>query len=154
MGALVGWASREDGGAFDQTAKELYGIPEARAKALEAMWRSLDRSYADYFVRHLDDPDSEVQRMAIRGVGYCQVRGEVNHLKEFFDDEDVREDALFAYAMAAPADPTPSRMRSLFNKIDAEASLNDEERELVALALDERMMLAGKDRIFFQEEDD
>lgn len=153
-GALVGWASREDGGAFDQAAKELYGIPEARAKALEAMWRSLDRSYADYFVRHLDDPDTEVQRMAIRGVGYCQVRGEVNHLKEFFDDEDVREDALFAYAMAAPADPTPSRMRSLFNKIDAEASLNDEERELVALALDERMLLAGKERIFFQEEQD
>ena len=154
LGALVGWASRDGGKDFDRTAKELYQIPEGRAKALEAMWRSLDRSYADYFIRHLEDPDSEVQRMAIRGVGYCQVRGEVNHLKEFFEDEDVREDALFAYAMAAPADPTPSRMRALFNKIDAEASLSDDERELVALALDERMLLAGKERVFFTDDDE
>lgn len=154
LGALVAWAMREGGAEFDATARRLYQQPEARAKVLEAMWRSLDRRYADFFVKHLDDPSLEVQRMAVRGVGYCQVRGEVNHLKEFFDDEDLREDALFSYAMAAPADPTPSRMRSLFNKIDAEASLSEGERELVALALDERMLLAGKERVFFTEDEE
>ena len=154
LGALVGWASRDGGKEFDRTVRELYALPEARGRVLEAMWRSLDRSYADFFVRHLEDADSEVQRMAIRGVGYCQVRGEVNHLAEFFDDADLREDALFAYAMAAPAETTPSRMRSLFKKISDEASLSDDERELVALAIDERMLLAGKDRIFFRDEDE
>jgi hypothetical protein len=33
----------------------LYAIPEGRAKALEAMWRSVHSSFKAYFAKHLND---------------------------------------------------------------------------------------------------
>ena len=145
-GCLVGLALL-DAPIHDQ-AVLLYQNPEIRPKVLEAMWRSLDRRFGKYFVSHLDDPHLETQRIAIRGVGYLQMRGELARLKAFWGEEELREDALYAFALAAPSDPTPSALRSLLKRINADAKLSEDETELVMLALDERLRMAGKSPVF------
>jgi hypothetical protein len=145
-GCLVGLALL-DAPIYDQ-AVLLYQNPEIRPKVLEAMWRSLDRRFGKYFVTHLEDPHLDTQRFAIRGVGYLQMRGELAKLKSFWDEEELREDALYAFALAAPADPTPSSLRSLLKRITADAQLSEDEAELVMLALDERLRMAGKGPVF------
>lgn len=134
--------------------EQFYQNTASRRDAMEAMWRSNNPRWADYFLRHLDDADVELQRSAIRGVGFCQVRGESNRLKSFWRDDELREEALYAYALAAPSDASPARMRSLLKKIDDEAGLSEQERELVMLALDERMQMAGKEPVFFPDEEE
>lgn len=145
-GCLVGLALL-DAPIHDQ-AVALYQHPEIRPKVLEAMWRSLDRRFGKYFVNHLDDPHLETQRIAIRGVGYLQMRGELARLKAFWGEEELREDALYAFALAAPADPTPSSLRSVLKRMNADANLSEDETELVMLALDERLRMAGKSPVF------
>lgn len=159
-GALVGLAfGADDDGLTEPYVKQFYQNVASRRDAMEAMWRSNDKRWADYFMKHMADPDIELQKAAIRGVGFCQVRGEANRLKQFFADEELRGDALYAYALAVPSDPSPARMRALFKKIDTEAGLSESEREFVMIALDERMELAGKPAVFLarpeeDEEDD
>jgi hypothetical protein len=89
-------------------------------------------------------------------VGYLQMRGELAKLKAFWNEEELREDALYAFALAAPSDPTPSSLRSLLKRINADANLSEDETELVMLALDERLRMAGKSPVFvpFESEDD
>ena len=145
-GCLVGLALL-DAPIHDQ-AVLLYQNPEIRLKVLEAMWRSLDKRFGKYFVTHLDDPHLETQRIAIRGVGYLQMRGELGRLKALWAEEELREDALYAFALAAPSDPTPSALRSLLKRITADAHLSEDETELVMLALDERLRMAGKSPVF------
>ncbi len=145
-GCLVGLALL-DAPIHDQ-AIALYQNPEIRPKVLEAMWRSLDRRFGKYFVSHLDDPHLETQRIAIRGVGYLQMRGELARLKAFWGEDELREDALYAFALAAPADPTPSSLRSVLKRMNADANLSEDEAELVMLALDERLRMAGKSPVF------
>ena len=148
-GALVGLAFGADDDALTEPyVKQFYESAPSRRDAMEAMWRSNDKRWANYFMQHLADPDIELQKAAIRGVGFCQVRGEANRLKQFFADEELRGDALYAYALAVPSDPSPSRMRALLKKIDTEAGLSENEREFVMMALDERMQLAGKPAVF------
>ncbi len=132
--------------------ESLYAFPEVRAKALEAMWRSLDRSFASYFPAHLDDADLETQRQAIWGVGYLAIRSEARRLERFFEEEDLRADALFAYALAVPAQIAPSRIRSLYRKIETLAGgLSEGEADLIRLALDERLALGGFSPVFYQD---
>ena len=145
-GCLVGLALL-DAPIHDQ-AVLLYQNPDIRPKVLEAMWRSLDKRFGKYFVSHLDDPHLETQRIAIRGVGYLQMRGELAKLKSFWGEDELREDALYAFALAAPSDPTPSALRSLLKRMNADANLSEDETELVMLALDERLRMAGKSPVF------
>jgi len=66
-------------------------------------------------------------------------------------DEDLREDALFAYALAIPGKDSPAFLRSLLKKIETEAGgFSEEEEEIVRTALDERLRAAGKPPIFQQ----
>ena len=154
-GALVGLAFGADDDALTEPfVKQFYENVTSRRDAMEAMWRSNDKRWAGHFMKHLDDADLELQKAAIRGIGLCQIRGEANRLKQFFGDEELRSDALYAYALAVPSDPSPSRMRSLLKRIDAEAGLSENEREFVMMALDERMELAGKPPVFLIEEDE
>ncbi|MCU0245813.1 MAG: hypothetical protein MUC42_04525 [Bryobacter sp.] len=133
----------------------LYDMPGGRAKALEAMWRSLDPEFAVYFPKHLEDSDVAVRKQAIRGIGYTMQRGELGRLRSYFEDADVREDALHAYAMTLPGEPTAAKMRSLLNRVDKDAGgLDEAEAEVVQMALDERMRLAGKSAVFFRDEDE
>lgn len=153
-GLLVGLAPEADRNDVRKAVTELYDIPGGRAKALESMWRSVHPSFRDYFAKHLDDADLEVRRGAIWGVGYYGVRSEVDRLRKLFDHEELRSDALFAYALAMPAEVSRGRVKGLLTRIEKDANgLSEMEEELVKAALDERLMLAGKEPVFLQQED-
>jgi len=153
-GAAVGLyavADREDVSKAIEALYEEDGVA-ARAKALESMWRSLWKPYARFFPPHLDDPKKEIVRQALRGAGYFQLAGHADKIASYFDREgdfeDLREDALFAYALAMPGETTRGRIRGMLRKIDSIANLSASEAELVMFALDERLRLAGLDPVF------
>ena len=156
-GAAVGLYAVADRDNSRKAIEALYeegGV--ARAKALESMWRSLWKPYARFFAQHLDDLDKNILRQAIRGTGYFQITGHADKIASYFDREgdleDLREDALFAYALAMPGETTRGRIRGMLRKIDALAELSASEAELVMFALDERLRLAGLDPVFAAED--
>lgn len=157
-GAAVGLYSVADRDDVRQGIEALYEIGgEARAKALEAMWRSLWPAYSRYFAPLLDDSDPKILREALRGVGYFRLSREAGKIATFFDREEpfdkLREDALFAYALAMPGETTRGRVRGMLRKIDQLANLTSFEAQLVEFALDERLRLSGLDPVFEGEED-
>ena len=117
------------------------------------MWRSFDRQFADYFPRHLEDPDLETKRQAIWGIGYMGLGSYAGKLSSMIvEDEQLRPDALFAYSLSVPAEISRGRVRGLFRKIeDVAAGLSQGEIELVQLALDERLAMNGLDPVFSTE---
>jgi HEAT repeat protein len=153
-GALIGLASKlKNNRDLRSFAEEFYHNDVTRAKALEAMWKSFDRSFAEYMPQHLDDADEDVQRAAIWGVGYLGITAASEQLVRLFDDQDLRSDALFAYALSARHEISKARIHGLYRKIEEAAEgLTERESELVQLALDERLMLNGKEPVFFREE--
>jgi hypothetical protein len=121
---------------------------------LEAMWRSLHPSFREYFARHLADPDLEIRRGAVWGIGYYGLKSELDRVRKLFDDEELRSDALFAYALAVPADVSRGRMKGLLARVEKDAQgFSEMEEELVKAALDERLMLAGKEPFFGEQRD-
>ena len=157
-GAAVGLYAVADRDDINQALQALYeedGVV-ARAKALESMWRSLWKPYARFFPQHLDDPNRQILRQAIRGAGYFQLTRYADKIASYFNREDdtdddigdLREDALFAYALAMPGETTRGRIRGMLRKIDTIARLSSSEAELVMFALDERLRLAGLDPVF------
>jgi hypothetical protein len=157
-GAAVGLhlvADRDDVRKGIEALYELDG--KARAKALEAMWRSLWPPYAKYFPSNLDDTRPEILRPALRGAGYFQLTRCADKIAKFFDREEpyanLREDALFAYALAMPGETTRGRVRGMLRKLDGLAGLTSYETELVEFALDERLRLSGLDPVFAAEQD-
>ncbi len=153
-GLLVGLAPEADRNEVRQAMADLYEQPEGRAKALEAMWRSVHPSFRDHFAKHLDDVDLEVRRGAIWGVGYYGLKTEMEHIRKLFDDEDLRSDALFSYALIVPGELSRGRMKGLLTKVEKDArGLSEMEEQLVKAALDERLMLAGKEPFFSAQED-
>ena len=153
-GLMVGLAPEADRNEVRQAILSLYQNPAGRAKALEAMWRSVHPSFRDNFANHLDVPDLEVRRAAIWGVGYYGLKSELDRLRKFFEDEELRSDALFAYALTLPSELSRGRMKGLLARVEKDAKgLSEGEEELVKAALDERLMLAGKEPVFLQQED-
>ena len=153
-GLLVGLAPEADRNEVRKAIVQLYDDPLGRAKALEAMWRSLHPSFREYFAKHLDDSDLETRRGALWGVGYYGLRSELDRVRKLLEDLDLRSDALFAYALAIPAEVSRGRMKGLLARIEKDANgLSDIEEELVKAALDERLLLAGKEPVFAQQED-
>jgi hypothetical protein len=153
-GLLVGLSPEADRDEVRVAVNELYKTPGGRAKALEAMWRSVHPSYRENFARHLNDADLESRRAAVWGVGYYGIRSELDKIRALFDDEELRSDALFAYTLAVPAEVTRGRIKGLLARVDRDAKgLSEMEEELVKAALDERLMLAGKEPFFTQEAD-
>jgi hypothetical protein len=127
----------------------------ARAKALESMWRSLYKPYSKYFAPHLDDKDIGVLRQALRGAGYFRLTRYADKIATYFDGEgdleDLRDDALFAYALAMPGETTRGRARGMLRKVDSLAHLAPDEIQLVMFAIDERLRLHGLDPVFESE---
>ncbi len=153
-GLIVGLAPESDRNEIREAIGALYETKAGRAKALEAMWRSMHPSFRDNFAKHLDDDDLEVRRGAIWGVGYYGLKGELDKIRKLFDHEELRSDALFAYALAVPTEVSRGRMKSLLAKIEKEArGLSDLEEDLIKAALDERLMLAGKEPFFAAQQD-
>jgi hypothetical protein len=163
-GAAVGLYAVADRDDVNQALQALYEEGEApeksaaRAKALESMWRSLWKPYARFFPQHLEDPNKEILRQALRGAGYFQLTRHADKIASYFDREDdledLREDALFAYALAMPGETTRGRIRGMLRKIDTIAKLSSSEAELVMFALDERLRLAGLDPVFAADDPD
>jgi hypothetical protein len=126
-----------------------------RAKALETMWRSLWEPYAKYFPQHLDDKDPAIVREALRGAGYFQLTRYTDKIAKYFDAAEpfhrLREDALFAYAIAMPGETTRGRVRGMLRKIDSISPLTQFETELVEFALDERLRLHGLQPVFSEK---
>jgi hypothetical protein len=154
-GAVVALAHQADNPAVAKAIETLYGDPRGRAKALKAMARSLDRRFASYPPKHLDDPDLEIKRQAIWGVGYLGLASEAPRLELFFDDHEFRSDALFAYALSVPGETSRSRAHALLNKIeDVADGFSADDEMLVKIALDQRLMLHGIKPVFFPDESD
>jgi hypothetical protein len=152
-GALLGLARDAGNEPIRTFAIKFYENPMLRVQAMEAMRNSFDRTFAEYFPKHLDDADPEVKREAIYGVGYLGITDRADALKPFFDDDEYRSDALFAFALSTRAEISRGRIRALFRKIeDMAGGFAEEEVEIVQLALDERLMLHGHKPVFFGED--
>ncbi len=131
---------------------EVFEAPETRAAAVEAMWRSADRTYTPYVKQALEDAADDVREQALLAVGYLGLTGELSRLKNFFSDPNLRPAALMGYSLAVPARDTPAHMRSLLKKIEKLAGgLEPEEADIVRLALDQRLAAAGEQPMFGME---
>ena len=163
-GAAVGLYAVADRDDVRKGIEALYALGgKARIKALEAMWRSLWEPYAKFFPEHLDDTkpenkDVELLRHALRGAGYFRLTRHIERIASFFDRpdpyDDLRDDALFAYALAMPGETTRGRIKGMLRKIDSLAHLSQTETELVMFALDERLRLHGLAPVFEAEQAD
>ena len=122
-----------------------YAGEETRAKAIEAMARSFDRSFAPIMVKHLSDADHDRRHAALWGIGYLRVHSEAPRLEKLFLDPEWRGEALYCYALCAPADDSRLGLRQLEERMNKLAEgLEDEEREIVHSAFDLRLEMAGK----------
>ena len=158
-GAGVGLYAVADRDDVRRGLEALYALGgKPRIRALEAMWRSLWQPYAKYFPQHLDDKDPELLRHALRGAGYFRLTAHADKIASYFDRDEpldeLRDDALFAYALAMPGETTRGRIKGMLRKIDGIARLNPAETELVKFALDERLRLHGLAPVFEAEQAD
>lgn len=153
-GALVGLAQLSDDHEIQNTMLEFYRDPATRHKAVEAMWRSLDPEFGEYFSKHLEDEDHALRRIALRGAGFQGMAWEAGRIRKSIAIPELREDALFAYAMSIPSEITAGRVRSLLARIDKDAGgLRPPELGVVQMALDERLRRAGKPPIFRDDDE-
>ncbi len=158
--AAVGLYAFADKDVARRGIEALYDLGgHGRAKALEAMWRSLWEPYAKYFAPHLEETEEiAILRQALRGAGYFRLTKHAEKIASYFDREGdletLREDALFAYALAMPGETTRGRIRGMLRKIDGIADLDATETDLVMFALDERLRLNGLAPVFAEEEGD
>jgi hypothetical protein len=150
---LYGVADREEVRRGVEALYEEGGT--ARAKALETMWRSMWKPFAKYFAPHLEDKDPEILKQALRGAGYFRLTRYADKIATYFDGtgdlEDLRDDALFAYALAMPGETTRGRARGMLRKVDSLTHLTPSETHLVMFAIDERLRLHGLDPVFDAE---
>lgn len=155
-GALIGLAMYMRDPDVRRQAEDFYRRPQARAAAMRAMRLSHDRTLADYFPRHLDDPDPEIRREAVWGVGALGIASRAEELKKFFDDkEGLRDVAIFSYTLATPHETGRAHVPGLCRKVEQQAGgLDEEEQELVKTAIDQRLMLHGYKPVFFPDEED
>ena len=149
-GLLVALSDHLDDSPIRGRVEALYQLGGfARQKALEAMRHSWNRRFAPYFPPHLDDPDPDILREAIWGVGFLAIHDSAEKLKRFFDDPDLRLDALYSYALGVRAEISRGRIHALYRKIRQSAGGLDEEDELVVRgALDRRLELHGHAPVF------
>lgn len=137
------------------TIRELQAIPEARARAIRAMWHSYDRRFAEYIPPFLDDPDPKVREQAVLAVGWLGIVSQLGRLEQFFNDARLRHAALYAYCLAAPGPISPARARSLFRRIETLAGgLSEGESGVIERGLDDRLRLDGYEPIFEGADDE
>jgi hypothetical protein len=92
-----------------------------------------------------EDPDPAVRRQAVLRLGALQMRGELYRLPPLFRDEQVRREALPAYAALAPLEPSRPGARQCLRKIERIAGgLSAQEGAEVEQILDMRLARAGR----------
>jgi len=92
-----------------------------------------------------EDPDPAVRRQAVLRLGALQMRGELYRLPPLFRDEQVRREALPAYAALAPLEPSRPGARRCLRKIERIAGgLSAQEGAEVEQILDMRLARAGR----------
>jgi hypothetical protein len=154
-GALVGLSAHADNEAFRSHVLSMYEAEETRAAAIEAMWSSGDIRYSKYFALNLRSQNAEVRRQAVQGVGAYRLEDLALELVPLFQDEEVRKDALFAYALAVRASVTPKSVHRLVEMIEEKADgLSNSETQAVCIALDRRLEREGFRPVFFPDEDE
>ena len=143
-GAMAGLASEAGDEDVLPFVMRFAADPATRPKAVETMWRSAHRGFRDLIPAFLDDPNREVRRNAILAVGYLGMTPYLDRLRRFLSDDELREDALYAYALAMPGETTPGRVRGMYRKIDEVAGgLSAVEDAVVKAALDYRLKREG-----------
>ncbi len=154
-GALVALAQEaRDDEALHRLILEFYERPETRERAVRAMWHSGDRRFESRIPGAFGDPDPGVRRQAVTAAGMFGMVGQLGRLESLFEDHDLRDTALYAYALAAPGPVTPTRMRGLYARIeDLAGGLNEEEGTIVGKALDDRLEAHQQAPVFHVEED-
>ena len=154
-GALVGLAQQVSDERVFARMLSFYESPETRAGALEAMWRSFDERFVDYFVKHAEDPDLSIRRQAISGIGAFNLSRHAHLLVPSLADDEIREETLFAYALAIPGKTSRKSVHSLLERIDDHAGgLSPAEVEIVEAALDRRLEREGLEPVFHPAEDE
>jgi len=144
-GLCIGLAYNLDDPIVRPYLDAAYADEETRPKAIEAMARSFDRSFAPMMVKHLDDPNPEARHAALWGVGYLRVQSEAPRLEKLFLDPEWRGEALYCYALCAAADDSRLGLRQLEERMDKLAEgLEEEEQQIVHSAFDLRLEMAGK----------
>jgi len=129
--------------------REFYEQPETRALAMKAMWHSFDQQFAEVFPKHLEDLDEDILRNAIWGCGYLGIGHVAGQLEKLFENEYVREHALFAYALSAPVELTRGRAKGFFKRIfDLADGLSESETSVVEAGIDQRLGLLGQEPVF------
>jgi hypothetical protein len=74
-------------------------------------------SFHYYFPKQRDDLDPETRRYAVWGVGYHSISSGMEKLRSFFEDNELRMDALFSYAMTLPSEVPPARMKAMYQDL-------------------------------------
>ncbi len=144
-GILLGLAEEAADPLVRRWILDFYDHPETRAAALEAMRFSGDGRFAPYLRERLEDPDAEVRRQAVLGLGALQMRGELYRLPPMFRDEQVRREALLAYAALVPLELSRPGARQCLRKIERLAGgLSRREGAEIEQILDERLAAAGR----------
>lgn len=153
-GLGLGLARHSDQPAIRAGIEELAKDPDTRELAVEAMWRSFDPSFGRLAVSFLDDPNPEVRRNAIWAIGYLNQSSDAGLLRKFFDDEELRSDALHNYVLAAPGPTTRKKMESLLIKVkDLADGLTASEEMAVKAGLDLRLTREGLPTFFSEDAD-
>jgi hypothetical protein len=143
-GLAVALARKRDACEFDSAVEQLFTDPLTRARALQAMWHSFDKKWATHASLALEDGDPEVVEQALLACGYLNNSLDAPRVEKHFADEDLRDTALFAYALCAPAEVTRARMKQLFRRIeDLAGELSSDEAATVEQAIDLRMEMHG-----------
>jgi hypothetical protein len=154
-GALVSLAEPGLGEDFHVAVREAYERPETRAASLQAMWRTSERRYLKQISESLRSDDPDVALAAVQAVGALAASDLAIELVPLFGNEELREAALFSYALAVRHETTPKSVRRLMEKIAERAGgLSPDEEEAVARALDARLEREGYRPVFFPEEED
>ena len=149
-GALVALAheAREDE-ALCRLILEFYGRAETRERAVKAMWHSGERRFEGQIAEAFGDPDLGVRREAVTAAGMFGMVSLLGRMERLFEDGDLRDAALYSYALAAPGAVTPARVGRLFERIEELAGgLNEEECIVVGKALDDRLEAHGHGPVF------
>ncbi len=155
-GALVALAPEvRNDEALRRLVLEFYEKPEARERAVRAMWHSGDRRFESRVAEAIGDPDLGVRREGVTGAGMFGLVGQLGRIEKLFSDEQLRPTALYAYALAAPGQVTPSRMRGIYERIEELADgLDEDEQMLVGKALDDRLEAHDQPPVFHTHDDE